>query len=195
MWGESDEVCAGKRNRETWAQSETYNEWGWFNLLSKPWNGIGVIRESKNISVPVCPPLPLSLTLIQSLRKKQPAQPLWNKTSYSAAAPAKQLLFSNQIFHGTNAITSYFFLQHLQFKIMQKSVWNNTQPTARTFHLVREAQRIGYYVLLYKTNLFQRITNEKQNHGLAFGVTTKLMSSTQHHPGKSMVQVSEWLII
>lgn len=194
MWGESDEVCAGKRNRETWAQSETYNEWGWFNLLSKPWNGIGVIRESKNISVPVCPPLPLSLTLIQSLRKKK------KKKATSPASLEQNVLqccssFSNQIFHGTNAITSYFFLQHVQCKIMQKSVWNNTQPTARTFHLVKEAQRIGYYVLLYKTNLFQRITNEEQNHGLAFGVTTKLMSSTQHHPGKSMVQVSEWLII
>lgn len=187
MWGESDEVCAGKRNRETWAQSETYNEWGWFNLLSKPWNGIGVIRESKNISVPVCPPLPLSLTLIQSLRKK---------TQKKATSPAS--LEQNVLQCCSSCKTTFIFQSDLSWdkcKIMQKSVWNNTQPTARTFHLVREAQRIGYYVLLYKTNLFQRITNEKQNHGLAFGVTTKLMSSTQHHPGKSMVQVSEWLII
>lgn len=188
MWGESDEVCAGKRNGETWAQSETYNEWGWFNLLSKPWNGIGVIRESKNISVPVCPPLPLSLTLIQSLRKKNNQSSL-SGTKRPTVLQLLQLLFSqHNIF--------FFSIYNSKSCRNQCEIIHNPQPLQyRTFHLVKEAQRIGYYVLLYKTNLSQRITNEKKNHRLAFGVTTKLMNSTQHHPGKSMVQVGEWLTI
>lgn len=70
--GQSDEVCAAKRNRETGAESETYKDRVWFNLLTKPWNGIGVIRESKNISVPACPPLSLPVTLkAQTLNRKK----------------------------------------------------------------------------------------------------------------------------
>lgn len=71
MWsfarGGCDEVHKGRRNTDR--RRETYKDW--FNLLTKPWNGIGVIRESKNISMPACPPLPLSLTL--------KAQLLWRK--------------------------------------------------------------------------------------------------------------------
>lgn len=50
VWGEGVMKCVqGRETRETEgrAQSETWKEWGWFNLLSKPWNGIGVIGESK----------------------------------------------------------------------------------------------------------------------------------------------------
>lgn len=96
---ESDEGCAGKRNGETGAESETYKERVWFNLLSKPWNEILVsLGRAKNISVPVCPPLPLSLTLpkAQSTLKQHPALPL------CTAAPAEQPLFLPLIFYETS---------------------------------------------------------------------------------------------
>lgn len=72
--------CAQEEARSRESRSESYTEPGWFNLLTKPWNGIGVIRESKNISVPVCPPLPSALTPLQSARKKG-NQRLRNKRS------------------------------------------------------------------------------------------------------------------
>lgn len=75
---ESDEGCAGKRNGETGAESETYKERVWFNLLSKPWNGIGVIRESKKY---ICASLPSTPLVFDA-----PESTIYTKTAPSPAS-------------------------------------------------------------------------------------------------------------
>lgn len=83
---ESDEGCAGKRNGETGAESETYKERVWFNLLSKPWNGIGVIRESKKY---ICASLPSTPLVFDA-----PESTIYTKTAPSPASLHCNLYFS-----------------------------------------------------------------------------------------------------
>lgn len=87
-----------RENGETGAESETYKERVWFNLLSKPWNGIGVIRESKKYICASLPSTPLVFDApkAQSTLKQHPALPL------CTAAPAEQPLFLPLIFYETS---------------------------------------------------------------------------------------------
>lgn len=115
--GEGGLKCTQEEARSRESRSESYKEPGWFNLLTKPWNGIGVIRESKNISVPVCPPLPSALTPLQSGWKKQPASP-------------EQKVWALTFFLGTNKTSfSVFYFWTLWFQITQNSFYNLTKPT------------------------------------------------------------------
>lgn len=147
---ESDEVCAGKRNRETGAQSETWKEWGWFNLLSKPWNGIGVIGESK---IYLCQAALHSPCLWHS-------NTILTKKAISPASlhtvEQNDLQFCSSC--GTTASDLSWdqcnnyketILEYLQLETVQKSVWNNTHPTASTVQIVPFIKSSSTNRLLY----------------------------------------------